>query len=85
MGKFICTSEASDALNFKGEKIGVSEKRALCYSPSIGRRRVYRSSFDNPQNGLRVKTFKRKGNAEALCDEINKVYNDSFKTEEISD
>lgn len=60
------------------ESLGMEDERALFFSPQVGRRRIYRQSISSPQKGLKILSYKKKENAERICDEINKVYNDAF-------
>ena len=64
-----------------------NDKRALFYSTSIGRRRIYRQGFGKNQKewlkGMKLLTYKSKSYAQKICDEINKAYNDDFKVTEM--
>jgi len=74
MTKFICTSP---------EKKGTEPKRAIYYSPAIGKTRLYRQSASQPQKGLKLVSYKRKSTAEKLCAETNERFNDNFQVEEV--
>lgn len=73
--QWICTSEEKDENH---------PKRVLYYLKSLGRRRVYRRSFHGTDKEMVMFKYKRKKNAQDLCDYVNKVYNDNFKVEEIN-
>lgn len=60
------------------------QKRALFFSQTIGRGRVYRSSLESPQKGFKLFSYKSAKNAQRLCDEINKKASDSFAVEQVS-
>jgi len=83
MAKFICTSEAKDALDYRNKKIGVTEKRALFYSSSSVRNRIYRRDMKSRGPRMKLFTFTKKESAQSLCDRINETYNDDFKVEEL--
>ncbi len=64
------------------EYICVNEKRdtALYYSKSLGKRRIYRQAYplkpfyfngEDITKGLKLYKYKRKSNAQKLCDDIN--------------
>jgi len=63
--EFICKSKDSE--------------RKLYYSPSIGRKRIYRSTGEKH---FKLKVFKNRSAAQALCDKINETYNDDFEVVE---
>lgn len=56
--------------------------RALFYSPTIGKHRVYRQGISDSGKGLKLLTYKRKSSAESICSQVNKAYNDKFKVSE---
>ena len=60
----------------------MSGMRALYYSTDIGRRRVYRSSYPHHDCKFKLFKYKRKSNAEKLCNEINEAYGDTFYVKE---
>ena len=82
MKKYICVSEGF-VFEANGRKFNECQ-RALYYSSNIGRGRVYRDSLNNPtEKSLKLFTYKNIKFAQRLCDEINKVYGDSFAPKEI--
>lgn len=85
MAHFIVTSEQKDALDYLGKKIGVTEKRVLCYSKSLGKRRIYRDSLKNCTQKLHILEYKTEQKAQDACDQVNEAYNDDFKVEKIED
>ncbi len=78
-GKFICFSPAKEETDCNGKSLGMGEDVALCYSPRIGRTRIYRSSYANPGKGLKILSFKSEKMAKIRCDQINEAYNNDFK------
>ena len=80
--KYICIAKGKEQFNYKGESMGMGNDRALYYSRSLGRGRVYRSSYPtppvNPKNDFRLLSFVNQENAHVLCSQINAVYNDCF-------
>jgi hypothetical protein len=79
MSNIICFSPAKEQFDVNGRNLGMGHDRALCYSKKLGRKRIYRSGYPTPDKRLTVLTFKSDSEAKAVCDEINKVYNDDFK------
>lgn len=62
----------------------LSEPRALYYASSVGKSRVYRNTYPVPMyKGLKLFAYKKKENAEKLCEEINNVYGDDFYAYEV--
>ena len=70
--------------------ICVEEKTssALYYLKSLGRRRIYRQSYplepyifkgEDINKGLKLFTYKKKENAQKLCDDINSRTGQNFK------
>lgn len=81
---YICIAEPREEFNYFGQSLGMSEKRALYYSNSLHRKRVYRSSYPEPtDNSFRLFQYQIKSRAEALCKEINEAYGDNFEVVEI--
>jgi hypothetical protein len=83
MKRFICFSPSKEHFNAAGQSLGMGDDRALFYSPSVGRQRLYRSSYPDPTKGLKLLTFKTESVAQSRCNSINKAYNDDFSTLEI--
>lgn len=81
MKQFIITSKEKEVKDYKGGSLGMQNKRALFFYQKIGRRRIYRASFYNPQNGLKLLVYKTMRTAELVCELINKTYNDTFEVE----
>ena len=82
MSNYIVTSEPKEQFNVKGESIGMSDKLAVFYSPSIGRKRYYRQSLTTPQKGLKLLTFKTEKAAQQVCDTTNQVSGGGWKVEQ---
>lgn len=94
MIKYICWSPSKEQFNINGESLGMSSERALYYAKSIGKHRIYRSSYPlEPEifNGkdinqdLELLVFNTSIEAERLCTEINDVYNDDFIVKEVNE
>ncbi len=81
MKNYIVTSEPKEQFNVKGESLGMSDKLAVFYSPSIGRKRYYRQSLFNPQKGLKLLTFKTEKSAQQVCDTTNEVSGGGWNVE----
>jgi len=79
--EYIIKLEPKEQFDFKGVSLGLSEKLAVFYSTQIGRSRYYRNSLENPQNGLKILSFKKKINAEKVAKEMKEVYNDIWEVE----
>lgn len=73
MEQYICYAPSKEQFDFKGNSLGHGEELALCYSPLIGRRRIYRNSLMKPDKGLKVLIFKNKNIAQLRCDEANEI------------
>lgn len=73
MSNYIVTSEPKEQFNVKGESLGMSDKLAVFYSPSIGRKRYYRQSMSNPHKGMKLLTFKSEKAAQQVCDTTKEV------------
>lgn len=67
MEKYICVSDSSP-------------RRAL-FSRPTQKGRVYRHTNKSVPAGYRLLSFEEETDAQALCDKINKSYNDDFKPE----
>lgn len=94
MGKYICVSPDKEMFNVKGESLGMIGERALYYSKSIGKHRVYRSSYPlkpyifrgkDINRGLNLLVFNTLKKAQQLCDEINNAYGDNFMVKEVTE
>lgn len=82
--KYICVAKRKELVNANGEKLGMSEERALYYSSDIGKRRIYRDSFPTPNyETFKLFKFNNIEKAQKLCDEINEAYNDEFEVRTI--
>ena len=78
MKKKLKKLEEKDYFDKDGNQIAERIKRVLCYSSDIGKHRIYRQNFYNIEKGMKVFEYKTLKNAQKLCDEINKAYNDDF-------
>ena len=83
MKKYIVTAEPQEQFNCKNESLGMSDKLAVFYAPSIGKHRIYRNSLDNPQKGLKLLEFKSKEEAQKVCDLTNEISCTIYKVEEV--
>lgn len=84
--KYIVTAPEKKEYNFKGEFIGINEKRALFYHKDIGKHRVYRDSISKPQHGMKLFIFRSIQAAILLAGRINKANNNTdFSVENYSD
>lgn len=83
MKNYIVTSEPKEQFNVNGESLGMSDKSAVFYSPSIGRRRYYRQSLTNPQKGLKLLTFKTEKAAQRVCDFTREVSGGCWNVESL--
>jgi len=79
---YIITLEPQKQFNVKGESLGISDKLAVFYSPSIGRKRYYRQSISTPQKGLKLLTFRTEKAAQKVCDTTNEVSGSGWKIEQ---
>lgn len=89
---YICFSPDKETFNIYGESLGMRGERALYYSNDIGRDRIYREPYPiEPQyfngkdlNGnMKLFIYENKQDAQAMCNLINKAYNDDFIVKEI--
>ena len=85
--KYICIAPSKEQFNVNGESLGMSGERALYYSESVGKHRVYRQSYPlepyywglkDINEDMKLFEFKNKEKAQKLCNEINEVYGDDF-------
>lgn len=83
--KLIITKDPVEVFNYKGLSLGMSEKIAVFYCPSIGRKRYYRDSISSPQKGLKLLSFKTEKAAQKVCDITNEVSGGGFRVELIDD
>lgn len=93
MGKYICVASDKEMFNVSGESLGMIGERALYYSKSVGKHRIYRSSYPlkpyifrgkDINKDLNLLVFNTPKEAQNLCDEINNVYGDNFMIKEVS-
>jgi len=85
--KYICHSAAKEQFDYKGISLGMGNERALYYSKSIGKRRVYRSSYPtppaNPVNDFVLFDFDDQDEAISFCNGVNIAYKDDFEPLEL--
>lgn len=62
-----------------------STKRGLFYIQEHGRTRIYRRELDGNLDGFKLLTYKSKGYAQNVCNDVNSHNNDSFVVEPIKD
>lgn len=82
--QYIITKEPVEQFNCKNESLGMSEKSAIFYSPSVGRKRYYRNSLHNPNKGLKLLTFRKIQSAQRVCDITNALFKSNYKVEELT-
>ena len=80
---YMITSEPKEQFNVKDESLGMSDKLAVFYSTSIGRKRYYRQSMNNPQKGMKLLTFRTEKSAQQVCDTINEISGGSWNVEKL--
>lgn len=92
MVKYICLSPSKEQFNVNGESLGMSGERALYYAKSVGKHRIYRSTYPlepyifkgkNINDDLELLYFNTSIEAQRICDEINDVYGDDFVVKEV--
>lgn len=76
--QFICFAKGVEQFNHYNESCGIGEDRAIYYSKSIGKRRLYRSGYPIPTKGLTLLTFDSEEKAIACCKNTNEQFNDTF-------
>jgi hypothetical protein len=80
---FICHSSEKEQFDYKHESFGMRHERALYYSKSLGKGRVYRSSYPRPpvtpKNDFELYKFDSEDDAIGFCNSINIAYKDDFK------
>lgn len=82
--KYICVAPDKENFNIYGKSIGMEGERALYYSKSLHRQRIYRSSYPTPcEKDFKLFIYKDKSKAQNLCDLVNKVYKDNFVVTEV--
>lgn len=85
--KYICFAQGVEQFDYQGKSLGIGNDRALYYSKSIGKGRIYRSSYptppDNPKNDFVLFHFKEENDSLSMCIKINAAYNDVFKPHQI--
>jgi hypothetical protein len=81
--KWICTAEGVEQFDCNRNSLGIGNKRALYYSKSIGKNRVYRSDYPTPPavpvNDFVLFELDNKKAANIMCSKINTAHNDVFK------
>lgn len=83
---YICVEKAKEVFNVNGESLGKGSDSALYYLKDLGRRRIYRQTYPTPQyKGLKLFTYKRKENAQKLCDYTNSIFNSKYEVFEIKE
>jgi len=79
---YIVTSKDKEVFNVNGDSLGMRGERALYYSKSLGRHRIYRREYPNTDKSFVLFKYKSKVRARDLCDQINEAYNDDFEVVE---
>jgi len=81
--KWICHAPGIEQFDYQMNSLGAGTDRALYYSKTIGKDRVYRSDYPTPPpipvNDFELFIFDNKRSANIMCSKINKAYNDRFK------
>ena len=78
MNKYICISDSKEQFDINNESLGQSGERALYYSNTLHRKRIYRQSFPSSQKDMKLFAYKSKKRSQELCDEVNDAYGDDF-------
>lgn len=85
---FICKAPSKEQFDVYGKSLGMSGERALYYAKSLGKHRIYRSSyplepyhFNGKDINADLKLFRFTSYIRALklCHEVNSHYGDDFK------
>jgi hypothetical protein len=86
--KFICHSKAKVQYDWLGNPQGMGVDRALYYSKSLSKERIYRSSYPkppaHPNNDFELFKFSNLKAAQDQCDSINNAHNDDFSPFEVT-
>lgn len=94
MVKYICFSPSKEQFDVKGNSLGMSGERAVYYAKSVGKHRIYRSSYPiepymfkgkDINKDLELLIFNTSIEAQRVCDEINDVYGDYFVVKEVNE
>lgn len=89
---YICKAPSKEQFSVSGKSLGMSGERALYYSKSVGKHRIYRSSYPlepyyfngkDINKDLKLFRFNSFRRARILCHMINKHYGDDFKVVEV--
>ena len=81
---YICVEKSHKEYNYYGDYVKESGENALYYAKEIGRSRIYRQSYPECRyKGLKLFTYKRKDNAQKLCDLMNRMTNSFYEVREI--
>lgn len=89
---YICKAPSKEQFSVSGKSLGMSGERALYYSKSVGKHRIYRSSYPlepyyfngkDINKDLKLFRFNSFRRARNLCHMINKHYGDDFKVVEV--
>lgn len=87
---YICKAKSKEQFNINGKSLGMSGERALYYSQSIGKHRIYRSCYPiepyyfggvDINRDLKLFRFNSYKRALKLCHAVNEHYGDDFKVE----
>ena len=91
MSNYICVAPSKEQFNINGKSLGMSGERALYYSQSIGKHRIYRSCYPiepyyfggvDINRDLKLFRFNSYKRALKLCHAVNEHYGDDFKVRE---
>ena len=83
---YICVQKSKEEFDVDGNSLGQSGDNALYYLRELGTRRIYRQSYPKPEaKGLMLYKYKRKINAQKLCDYINQFDNNNYEVIEIEE
>ena len=85
---YICVEKVLEEVSVPEDYVGILpfHYNALYYSTKIGRTRIYRQRYPKPQyKGLKLFTYKRKENAQKLCNYINNICNSKYEIMEIKE
>lgn len=80
---YILFAKGIEEFNINNESLGIGHDRSVYYCKSIGRHRLYRSSYPlattGPNKKLSLFVFSTLKQAEDCRDYTNKIHNDRFE------
>lgn len=77
--KYICVAPSKEVFDVNGKSLGIEKKRALYYAKDVGRRKIYRRTYLEPDSMVfKLLKYKTKKYAQKVCEAVNEAYNDNF-------